>query len=537
MEHCAPIAFICCLLMVVVVFLSASGIAQTTTNFSQVGIPIGRPGCPTRCGNLTVPYPFGIGIGSGCALDSGFEISCDTNSNPFLNSGWRAPTPISVYDISDTQIWIPNTNVVPSCYYDSNGTLIHHPNLSWSLKVENYNHYSRSPENKMITIGCDQTLLITDETNTTTGRCTSRCTNASQITPDNGTCSGNGCCQLPLPRAVNKVYNIAVRSAFNSCGHTVIGETSRFRFLGASELSNADDWVVDSVTEALDWAIGGNLNCEQARNGSGYACKENSYCVDSDTGFGGYRCSCNYGYQGNPYLGCTERQIGNLSCNKVQNRSGYACQENSYCVDSGTGMGGYICRCIDGYEGNPYQSPGCTDVDECKDPEKNTCELECINIQGSFKCSCLEGYYGDGIGLGVFALVAIATSLCYIIKKKNRAKMRLKFFEQNGGFLLKQRITSSEGDDDSADVTKIYSAKELREATNNYAQDMILGRGGNGIVFKGILPNMLEVAIKRSKTVDDTQAYHMVSSLERVPMAKRQHVNEKLQIFISKGSN
>ncbi|XP_019187487.1 PREDICTED: wall-associated receptor kinase 2-like [Ipomoea nil] len=540
MEQCAHVACICCLLMVVVVFLSASAIAQTT-NSSQVG----RPGCPTRCGNLTVPYPFGIGIGSGCALDPGFEILCDTNNSnpprPVLNSGWGGP-PIPIHDISDTQIRVPSPRVFHRCN-DSNGALIRRsPNLSWSLGLLKYNHYSRSPENKITILGCDQTLVITDETNATaTTKCTSRCTgNASQIMPENGTCSGFGCCQLPLPKGVNKVYNITMitnagsGSSFNTCGHAFLGETGGFRFLGATDLSNADidQRVHDSVTVALDWAIG-NLSCKRAHNASGYACKENSHCVDSDTGFGGYRCSCDYGYQGNPYLGCIEG-IGNLSCKEAQNKSGYACQANSHCIDSDTGKGGYMCRCDDGYEGNPYLSPGCTDVDECKDPEKNTCELGCINIPGSFNCSCLDGYYsGDGqrcllmnkksdfpwlkfflgIGLGVLAMVAIATSLCYVIKKKNRAKMRLKFFEQNGGFLLKQRITSSEGDNDGADVTKIYSAKELREATNNYAQDMILGRGGNGTVFKGILPNMLEVAIKRSKTVDDTQVEQFINEV------------------------
>ncbi|XP_031102187.1 wall-associated receptor kinase 2-like [Ipomoea triloba] len=532
MEHRAHFPCICCLLLAIV-FLSASAIAQII-NSSQVG----RSGCPTWCGNLTVPYPFGIGIGSGCALDPGFEILCDTNNSnpprPVLNSGWGGP-PISIYDISDTQIRIPSPSVFHSC----NGS-----NLSWSLSLLKYNHYSRSPENQITILGCDKTLLITDETNTTaTTNCTSRCTgNASQIMPNNGTCSGIGCCQLALPKGVNKVYNITMISAAlnhtnaGSCGHAFLGETSGFRFLGAADLSKGDidQRVRDSVTVALDWAIG-DLNCKEAQRITEYACKGNSHCVDSDTGFGGYRCSCDQGYQGNPYLGCIEG-IGNLSCKEAQNSSGYACKANSHCVDSDTGKGGYMCRCDDGYEGNPYISPGCTDVDECKDPKKNTCELECINIPGSFKCNCLEGYYSDdkkddrrcllvnkksdswlkfflGIGLGVLAMVAIATSLCYIIKKKNRAKMRLKFFEQNGGFLLKQRITSSEGDDDSADVTKIYSAKELREATNNYAQDMILGRGGNGVVFKGILPNMLEVAIKRSKTVDDTQVEQFINEV------------------------
>jgi hypothetical protein len=28
-----------------------------------------KPNCQTHCGNITVPYPFGIGNEAGCALD------------------------------------------------------------------------------------------------------------------------------------------------------------------------------------------------------------------------------------------------------------------------------------------------------------------------------------------------------------------------------------------------------------------------------------------------------------------------------------
>nr|GME08860.1 wall-associated receptor kinase 2-like [Ipomoea batatas] len=531
----------CCLLMVV--FLSGSAIAQTRSN-----APIARPGCPTRCGNLTVPYPFGIGIGSECALDSGFVILCDTSLSGqarALFTGWSRFG--FVYNISETQISISHSPGLATKCYDSKGALVRKPpflhSTYWPLPIQRYYHCSLSPENKITTLGCDDTLVISDGTNITS-KCTSTCSNASQV-PHNGTCSGIGCCQLPLPKGSNKLYNISMLSAsnhtrvwsFNPCSYIFLGDTSRFRLLGASDFSNPNftQRLVETVPVVLDWAIG-DLSCKEAQNSSGYACQENSHCVDSDTGFGGYRCVCDYGYEGNPYLTQVDRPIGNLSCNEAQNRSEYACQANSHCVDSNTRKGGYLCRCDDGYEGNPYLSPGCTDIDECKNPENNTCILQCNNIPGGFKCSCLEGYYGDGrkdgqgcllmnkksvswfkfflgIGLGVLAMVAIATSLCYIIKKKNRAKMRLKFFEQNGGFLLKQRITSSEGENDGADVTKIYSAKELREATNNYAQDMILGRGGNGVVFKGILPNMLEVAIKRSKTVDDTQVEQFINEV------------------------
>ena len=39
-----------------------------------------KSGCQDTCGNITIPYPFGIG--SGCYLDPRFEITCDVSRNP-----------------------------------------------------------------------------------------------------------------------------------------------------------------------------------------------------------------------------------------------------------------------------------------------------------------------------------------------------------------------------------------------------------------------------------------------------------------------
>ncbi|XP_025792151.1 wall-associated receptor kinase 3-like [Panicum hallii] len=40
---------------------------------------IGRPGCPTVCGDVSVPYPFGIS--PECSLP-GFILTCDTSRTP-----------------------------------------------------------------------------------------------------------------------------------------------------------------------------------------------------------------------------------------------------------------------------------------------------------------------------------------------------------------------------------------------------------------------------------------------------------------------
>jgi hypothetical protein len=49
---------------------------------------IGLPGCTTRCGNVSVPYPFGIE--PGCYLE-GFNVTCNATG---WSSGW-APSSTS----------------------------------------------------------------------------------------------------------------------------------------------------------------------------------------------------------------------------------------------------------------------------------------------------------------------------------------------------------------------------------------------------------------------------------------------------------
>ncbi|XP_060119385.1 fibrillin-2 [Heteronotia binoei] len=59
--------------------------------------------------------------------------------------------------------------------------------------------------------------------------------------------------------------------------------------------------------------------------------------------------------------------------------------------------GSFICHCQLGYSVKKGTT-GCTDVDECEIGAHN-CDLQasCVNVPGSFRCSCKEGWIGNGI--------------------------------------------------------------------------------------------------------------------------------------------
>ncbi|CAI9782369.1 unnamed protein product [Fraxinus pennsylvanica] len=378
--------------------IAATNTTVDTSNIAK-GATITKPGCPRQCGNLTVPYPFGIGKGSGCGIGEWFEFNCSYAFNPpraFLGT-------IEIYEISDNQMRI--SNVMARRCYDRSGAVVSANTASSDITTT---PFSYSKLNRFTVVGCDDFALITGggDRNFTSG-CFSLCSNAEDVL--DGYCTGIGCCQTSVPTGLkfyltvlSSLNNHTRVSSFDPCSYAFVGEQERFIFRGAKDLSDPNfmERTRATVPIVLDWVIG-NLTCAQAKVSTDYACKANSYCVDSDTGLGGYRCSCNAGYEGNPYL-----------------------------------------------------DPGCKDIDECADSNSNNCEKICINTPGSFNCSCPTGYYGNGvkdgrgciantsefpiiklalgIGFGFLSLVIGITWVYFSVKKRKLIKLREKFFQQNG---------------------------------------------------------------------------------------------------------
>ncbi|KAL7086341.1 hypothetical protein ACP275_14G333200 [Erythranthe tilingii] len=92
--------------------------------------------------------------------------------------------------------------------------------------------------------------------------------------------------------------------------------------------------------------------------------------------------------------------------------------------------------------------------------------------------------------------------------------MKQKFFLQNGGMLLQEKLASRRDIGSSSDHTaRIFNESELEKATNNFHTSMIVGQGGYGTVYKGFLSNNRVVAIKKSKEVDPNQIEQFINEM------------------------
>uniref|UniRef100_A0A0D9WMD4 Protein kinase domain-containing protein n=1 Tax=Leersia perrieri TaxID=77586 RepID=A0A0D9WMD4_9ORYZ len=442
----------------------ASASLAVTLQYHAKAVALPSPSCPKKCGGVDIVFPFGIG--TNCAREN-FEVDCNKTEDGSSSVAFLGNVPLLNISLQKGQVWVM-TYISSMCYNRSSkkvdqNTFTFNSGTAFTFA---------SKENTFTVIGVNTLAYMWGSTYLT--GCVSQCFPHNNLTvkAQDGLCTGAGYCQSSITSNMT-YYDISFNEAYNTsefyknisatncaeyCGYAVMMEATSFKF--RTVYLNTTAFLDENKGRApviLNWVVG-NETCDVAVKKAGsYACRSN----------------------------------------------------NSRCIDSISGPG-YLCNCTEGYYGNPYLPDGCHDIDECTVNTPPPCPGYCINTPGNFSCPnekppssshSVALILAVGSSLGAVVILVITITCTYLIyERKKLANIKKKYFQQHGGMLLLQEIGLKQGT-----AFTIFTEAELMEATNKYDEKNILGRGGHGTVYKGMLKNGQPIAIKRCVSMTDEQ--------------------------------
>ncbi|XP_010472838.1 PREDICTED: wall-associated receptor kinase-like 22 isoform X1 [Camelina sativa] len=472
--------FLCVLLSCLTLFINGGPLITTAQPPSSTSSqPPSSTSCDRICGGISIPFPFGIGRRD-CYLNDWYEVVCNTTTSgksktiaPFLSKINRelvSITPRNSIDSTHGVVHVKSPVTSSGCSQ--------RPVKPLPLNLTGKGSpFFITDSNRLVSVGCGTRALITDIESQITG-CESSCDgNKSRLDSDK-ICGGYRCCQAKIQADRPQVVGVNLES---SGGNTTQGGNCKVAFLTNETYSPANvtepeqiytngftvielGWYFDTSDSRLTKPVG-CVNLTETRMYTS---------VPS--------CVCEYGYF-----------------------SGFG-YSNCYCNDIG-------------YRGNPYLPGGCIDIDECEEGKgRDSCgEQTCVNVPGSWRCEPKEAekikpvIQGLVLGLALLFLALGIWGLIKFIKKRRKIIRKRMLFKRNGGLLLKQQLTTKEGG--NVETSKIFSSKELEKATDNFNKNRVLGQGGQGTVYKGMLVDGRIVAVKRSKVLDEDKVEEFINEV------------------------
>uniref|UniRef100_A0A6M2F4G7 Wall-associated receptor kinase galacturonan-binding domain-containing protein n=1 Tax=Populus davidiana TaxID=266767 RepID=A0A6M2F4G7_9ROSI len=271
-----------------------------------------RPGCDSYCGNISIPYPFGMK--EGCYLDESFKILCNS-SRGVLPQLTVDGTDLEVRYISvdDSTIEVMFPIVFANCNGKDRNTVVDLEGSPFVFSSENY----------FIARGCDNLALMT-QNQSTIGGCVSICKKNSDSMM--ASCSGIDCCQTRIPSFL-KVFNVTMKELDDEKGSSVEKQCryayliyqrrinyGRYYYVGGN-FDPYDKRDSDHVPVVLDWGVDRRVFESPVLNGSfpySYSWCKNvmNSSINSTNQSSTFTCSCYPGFKGNPYLygSCTQAE-------------------------------------------------------------------------------------------------------------------------------------------------------------------------------------------------------------------------------------
>ncbi|VAI36024.1 unnamed protein product [Triticum turgidum subsp. durum] len=266
--------------------------------------PMGMPGCHTICGNISVPYPFGMGPASG---EGGI-------------------LQVQYFSLFESSVLVKRTPGDVKIDRDGNGSIFSGGPDHGTYKIMISDDWSGGG-NELVVLGCNVRATL-KHGNATVSACSTLCGDDQPPEPmwsvpsrleSSMVCTGLGCCQAAIVAAAAAIGEVRVQLEWFGRNRSADEERMPTRMFVAKEgwfekkhvseplllqkpsAMGAMGIPVDyGVPVWLSWEVDTNIS---SSHGHGH--------VVCDQGTrGGYACRCDIYYEGNPYIpdGCQEAE-------------------------------------------------------------------------------------------------------------------------------------------------------------------------------------------------------------------------------------
>ncbi|KAJ4718219.1 putative Kinase [Melia azedarach] len=430
-------------------------------------IKASEPSCNRSCGDAYFDYPFGIG--EGCYFDKNFEVICDNSSgSPKASLSGSSLELSSNYSFGAPRISV-NISVISlnRSKSTSDGKGVNVAGSPFSFSQE---------DNRFTARGCGNLSMINNlkenNNSTTFGGCYAICS-CDPTQSEHSSCCDFSCAIPPNLKFFDAdIANNYSRNILQECTSLLMVYPY---WLLSKYQTNSTVWKDEKqVPAVLEWGKYKG-SCTEDFNSDHTRCNQDGYClIELDSGF---VCLCNSNRSSSFQDICR----GDLICNTT---SGYNCS-----------------NCPHGYYLD-YSSSN-SDLKYCSSSRS----LASFGKKSRVKYIVIGSISG---GLGMLFLTIGTWWLYKFVKQRKETKRKQKFFSRNGGLLLQQEISSTDG---NIEKTKVFTSKELEKATDNFNMNRILGQGGQGTVYKGMLADGKIVAIKRSKVMDESKVEEFINEV------------------------
>ncbi|KAK4784600.1 hypothetical protein SAY86_018968 [Trapa natans] len=434
--------------------------------------------CEDTCGNVPIPFPFGIG--RNCSMDEWYEVECLPKEKP-------VPKLKKMMGLEVLNISLPSSSSsgyiqinFPVSYSSSN----HCPNASNNVSVSlvGSNFVFSKYKNVFTAVGCGQIATINSTitfppaaaaANSSKVGCMSGCIHGNISVSDLHDCLGYGCCQNTIP-SKTQAFKISFEnisgqeSPPDDCLYAFLADRSWFNPIRANQSRD-----VGYAPVSLAWGINDTLKGEMEA-AKGVTCTYN----ETDTSFAYdnpyLRCYCRAGHEGNPYLG----RCGH-------GRSHFPLPAKLSVAVTGGFIGGVLSMLSERQAQRTIRRRSIS-IRKSKFFEQNG-----GNLLGDIGASLIDG--DETMDSEPPASSGLEVTM----------EIDGKMAEGGGG----------DSSRDNIERGRLFKAEELEKATDNFNSDRTLGQGGRGTVYKGMLANGRVVAVKKSAVPDEAYAKQFIAEV------------------------